>query len=459
VAGVEAEWISNLWAGEVSPEDLAPEELELIDTAELEIINETHLEPHHLIRRARLVHRTGRLTLAAGHGSYRVKAHMQRVGEVIGLDAVEAHVTLTEMTTTAIKRGMFRTEVSEVRQVGVNTDRLCDLERYISSINQETTEQEIDSELDRISAKSHLYPIWLNALAAGAACAAFAFLNGGGLIECFFVLLAAAVGQFLRRHMIVRGVNQFGVAMLAATVSCLIYLTLVTGLGLFMDGAGRLAAGYISAVLYLVPGFPLVTAALDLFRLDLSAGISRLVYALMVLGSAAMAVALVSTLAGVEPTIMEGYAFPVAVHWILLAVASFVGVFGFAIIFNSPWRMALAAAGIGMVSNLLRLLLLSEGTWSPHLAAAVAALLVGLLARLFSGPLRVPRLTISVPAVVIMVPGVMAYRAVFAANTGLATAAWGFALNAGLVVLGLAVGLGVARMLTDQKWTFEQLNH
>jgi uncharacterized membrane protein YjjB (DUF3815 family) len=92
----------------------------------------------------------------------------------------------------------------------------------------------------------------------------------------------------------------------------------------------------------------------------------------------------------------------------------------------------------------------------PQAAAAVAALLVGLLARAVATPIGVPRLTVSVPAVVIMVPGVAAYQAVFEANAGNLSEAMAYAVTAAFVVLALAVGLGVARMLTDREWTFEQ---
>jgi len=65
---------------------------------------------------------------------------------------------------------------------------------------------------------------------------------------------------------------------------------------------------------------------------------------------------------------------------------------------------------------------------------------------------------VSVPAVVIMVPGVVAFQAVFEANAGNVTQALAYATTAGFVISGLAVGLGVARLLTDHEWTFEHLN-
>ena len=416
---------------------------------------EQSLEPKDLIRKSRLVHRAGRLALAAGHGSYRVKAHMQRVGAAVGLDVVQASVSLTEIATTAERDGIFRTEVSEVRPLGINADRLAELEDYIGNLPPRVPTAQISAQLDRIEAKTHLYSTPITAAAAGVACAAFAFLNGGGLVECLGVLIAAFGGQYLRRVLLHRNINQVAVTMLVAAVASLIYVGLVMLITGIFGVAGQHIAGYTSAVLFLVPGFPLVTGFLDLARLDLSAGISRLTYALLILGSAGIAVWAVSAVVGLAPQPMPGADIVPMLLWSLRAVMSFLAVFGFAILFNSPIRMALGAAFIGMVANLLRLIAVSVWDWQPQAAAFLAALLVGLLARLIATPIGVPRITISVPAVVIMVPGVLAYRAIFEVNAGSTGTAIAFGVEAALVVLALAVGLGIARMLTDRDWTLE----
>ena len=81
-----------------------------------------------LISRSGVVLRVGRLSSSSGTGSYRVKASMARVAAALGIDRHEAHVTLTEITTTSHRGRSFRTEVAEVRNIGVNTDRLAELE-------------------------------------------------------------------------------------------------------------------------------------------------------------------------------------------------------------------------------------------------------------------------------------------------------------------------------------------
>lgn len=410
-----------------------------------------------LIRQSGVALRVGRLSLSAGTGSYRVKSSMARVAHAIGIDRHEAHVTLTEITTTSHRGASFRTEVAEVRSVGINADRLSELERLaggLAAAGRTVTVEEVSADLDRIAAKPPLYPDAVNALWAAMACAAFSFLNNGGPIEMAGVFVGAWLGQMLRRLLARRGFNQLGVTMLAAAVACLAYLGLVSVLHELGATEVRHAAGYVSAVLFLIPGFPLVTGGLDLAKLDFSAGVARLTYAFVILTSAALAVWGVSIAVGLSPDPPEPLSFAPWLLLVLRLLASFLGVLGFALMFNSPWRMALGAACVGMVANTLRLVLV-DNDLAPQAAAAGAALLVGLLSAIVAPRLRVPRITISVPAVVIMVPGVGAYRAVFHMSNGDTTQALAYGVQAALVVVSLCIGLAVARMLTDREWAFE----
>lgn len=410
-----------------------------------------------LIRRSGVVLQVGRLSLSAGTGAYRVKASMARVAHALGVERHEAHVTLTEITTTSHRGASFRTEVTEVRSIGVDVDRLAGLERLAGRLDTAgtATVEEVTTELGRIAAKPALYPVLLNALWAAIACAAFSFLNNGGVVEIAGVFVGAYLGQALRRTMLHRKFNQFGVTMLAATVACLGYLGFVTLLQAVGVTGGRHEVGYVSAVLFLIPGFPLVTGFLDLAKLDFSAAVARLTYALMIVTSAGLAVWALSLVVGLTPDPPGPPALAAGPLIALQLVASFLGVLGFALMFNSPWRIALAAAVVGMAANVPRIHLVAASV-PPQAAAAMAALVVGLLAAVVAPRLDVPRITVYVPAVTIMVPGVLVYRAVFHISNGRTVQALDYGVQAALVVAALAIGLAIARMLTDRTWAFER---
>ncbi|WP_448630560.1 threonine/serine exporter family protein [Cellulomonas soli] len=175
----------------------------------------------------------------------------------------------------------------------------------------------------------------------------------------------------------------------------------------------------------------------------------------MIFVSAAFAVWAVSILVGLSPDPPQAPDMaPLALEGLRL-LASFLGVLGFALMFNGSWRMALVAAAIAAVPNTLRIIAVKDFDWPPQAAACVAACAVGLLAAWVAPRLNVPRITVYVPAVTIMVPGVPAYRSVYYLSQGNTVDALGYGVTAALIVTALAVGLAIARMLTDREWGFE----
>ncbi len=414
------------------------------------------LEPVELIRQSGAVLRVGKAMLAAGTGSYRVKSAMQQAARALGLDRHEAHVTLTEITTTSHRGAIFRTEVAEVRSVGVNAHRLGLLTDLTNGLRPGATVEEVNRELDRIEAVRPLYGPIANAFFAALACGAFAFLNNGGWVEVVGAFIGAGAGQALRRWFAHRGFNQFAVTMMSAALACLGYLGFVTVLDVWTGEVAAIhQAGFISAVLYLVPGFALVTAALDLAKMDFSAGVARAVYGTIIITSAGLSVWGFAWLTGLSADPIAPLELPVWAVVSLRLVASFLGVLGFALLFNSTMRMALGAALIGMVANVLRLEMADAGA-AMQAATVVATLVVGLLAAVVAPRAGVPRITVSVPAVVIMVPGAAVYRALVALNNGDYAAAVGAGVQAFFVTICIAIGLAAARVLTDKAWAFER---
>lgn len=425
------------------------------------ISQESKFEPIGLIRASRTVVRAGTMLLTAGTGSYRVKMAMKALGAALGMSEVHAQVTINELTVTCHRGPVYRTEVAQTATIGVNSDRIKMIQTYCESLEPAGLDadpaligqrlREVEEFLDSVEAKPHLYKDWLNALCAAVACGAFAFLNNGGPVEIGAVIIGAFLGQYARRLMLHRGLNQLAVTMCAAAVASTVYL----GLANFMFMAGMVdsihESGYISAVLFLVPGFPLITAALDLSHLDFSAGMSRLAYALMIMISAALSVWAISALWGLNPVPQDALELAPWALFVLRLLASAFGVWGFAMIFNSPWKVAIVAAGVGMIANTMRLVLVDAGLFTQG-AAFFAGLVVGVLSNILAPRLHIPRITISVPAVVIMIPGAAGYRTIYYLNAGDTMQALAYGVEATFVVIAVAIGLTFARSLTDRNW-------
>ncbi len=414
---------------------------------------EESLEPVALIEQSRAIIRTGRLMLAAGTASYRVKQAMRDVARALGVDQHANHVSMTDIAATSHRGRIFRTEVAENRSFAVNSDRLAQLDRMRRTLPDATTPTEVHRALDAIEARGALYPGVANAAFAGVACAAFAVLNHALAWEVALVFVAAALGQLSRRTLAHRHFNAFGTTLVAAAVSTGVYVLGIAAIGLGVDQLETHAAGYISSVLFLLPGFALITGALDMAQMDLQAGIQRIAFGTMITMAAGVSVWAVSLIEPLSTVVRPDADVSTAIQVLTWAIASAVGVLGFALMFNSPWAIALTAAGIGAIANSGRLLAVDRDV-PIQAATAVACLVVGVLAAVAARGGRFPVITLSVPAVLVMIPGVSAHEALVSLNAGDYEAATAGILEVTLVVLSIMVGLVAAKLVTDRHWAF-----
>lgn len=139
---------------------------------------------------------------------------------------------------------------------------------------------------------------------------------------------------------------------------------------------------------------------------------------------------------------------------LLRLLMSFCGVLGFSLMFNSPIKLAMATGIIGAVSNTIRLEFIDLAAFPPAVAAFIGAFIAGILASTLKGVAGYPRISITVPSIVIMVPGLYLYRGFY--NLGimeLSTAA-SWLSSALLIILALPLGLIFARIITDKTFRY-----
>ena len=266
---------------------------------------------------------------------------------------------------------------------------------------------------------------------------------------CSFI--GAGSGNFVRRKMIDRHITLLAGVAVSVAVACLLYLIPFMALQNLFGINVHHEAGYIGAMLFIIPGFPFITSGLDLAKLDMRSGLERATYALLIITVATLVGWLVALMVHLQP---GNFAALPLNKWQLLLLrlpASFCGVFGFSIMFNSSPKMAATAGVIGALGNTLRLELVDFGMAGGP-AAFIGALVCGLLAAVVRNRVGYPRIAITIPSVVIMVPGLYMYRAVY--NLGLQSIHSGanWMTQAMLIIFFLPLGQVAARVLTDTKW-------
>ena len=181
-------------------------------------------------------------------------------------------------------------------------------------------------------------------------------------------------------------------------------------------------------------------------------GLERLAYSLIIVIVAALVAWGMALLLHLKPSDFLPLGLSNTTMLLLRLAASFCGVFGFSIMFNSPYKLATLAGVIGAIANTLRLELVDLASCPPSIAAFAGALTAGMLASLSKGKIGYSRISITVPAIVIMVPGLYLYRATY--NMGIVSLSSGayWMTEAMLIILALPLGLIFARILTDRSF-------
>lgn len=407
-----------------------------------------------LAEKASLIGRAGLMLLSCGTGAWRVRSSMNTLAQELGI-ICNANIGLLSIDYTCFDGKQSISHSLSLSSTGVNTSKLNRMERFIkdfTKFGRQMTVGQLHSQLDEIDKIHGLYSPLMQGFASAMACCAFCFLLGGGPIEMLCTFLGAGIGNYLRARLLRRQFTLFLCVASSVALACLVYAGSMQLIESFFSVSSRHEAGYICAMLFIIPGFPFITSGIDFSKQDMRSGMERLIYAVMIIVVATVTAWAMALLLNLQPEEFPSYVLSPVLLFFLRLAASFCGVFGFSVMFNSPLPLAASAAWIGMIANTLRLEMVDLLSCPPAVAAFVGALTAGLLASLLQKPLGYPRISITVPSIVIMVPGLYLYRAVY--NLGEMSlgdsASW--LASALLIVLALPLGLIFARIFTDRSF-------
>lgn len=409
-----------------------------------------------LIEKASVIGRVGLMMLSCGTGAWRVRTSMNRLSKELGVSS-SVDVGLMSIEFNCFDGSDCVSQSLSIANTGVNTSKLYRMEQFVDDFPKEKdhlTGEIIHKKLDEIEHIHGLYsPVKLG-LAAALACCGFTFLLGGGPIEMFFAFIAAGVGNLIRMKLIKHHFTLFMNIAVSISAACLTYAILIKlAIGIFHVPSIH-EAGYICSMLYIIPGFPFITSGLDLAKLDLRSGIERLAYAIIIVVVATMVAWIMALVLNLHPQNFADLHLGNMTHLILRLVTSFCGVFGFSLMFNSSIKMSATAAVIGSIANTLRLEMVDFTGMPPAAAAFIGAATAGLLASLIKKYNGYPRISLTVPSIVIMVPGLYLYRAIYNFGIMSLTTAFSWFTAAAMIIIALPFGLIFARIVTDRSFRY-----
>ena len=132
--------------------------------------------------------------------------------------------------------------------------------------------------------------------------------------------------------------------------------------------------------------------------------------------------------------------------WIIQAVLSFLAAAGFGILFNAPRKMLFHCGSVGMAGWLIYRAFY-EWSADPMQSSFLGAFAVALVAHIFARKFGMPMIIFSVPGIIPLVPGGMAYNAMRHIVENDFLAGISYASGAFMVSGAIAMGLVFAEVM------------
>lgn len=346
-----------------------------------------------------------------GAGALEVETSIIAVTAAFGLDNIE--VDITNQSVVLNYSGKDQTPTTVLRVVRSWTNNYAGLTRVHQLVTDIVAggvdRAEAIRRLDEITHRPKPFPRWMVTAAFGLFAAAIVGFIGGGPLGSF-IAFASCVGVDLFS----RQLGRWRVPEFFATATSAGLVTFIAMLLWWLEVPISPALVVVGGILLLLPTGRLVSATQDAINGFPVTAAGRFFSAFLVFAGlvSGIAVALVlGSLLGIpelDVTSSDGSQYPLAV----VAVMVFIAVAMICIAEQTAPSLVVPTALIGTAGFLLYSLVVNMGV-GYRLAPGIAAVLIGMLARVVALRMGAPQLVVAVPAVMFLYPGLTIFRSMY----------------------------------------------
>jgi uncharacterized membrane protein YjjP (DUF1212 family) len=387
-----------------------------------------------------------------GAGALEVETAIIAVTAAFGLESIEVDITNQSVLLNYSPKD--QTPITVMRVVRSWTNNYAGLglvhQLVTDIIDGGISRAEAANRLNEITHQPKPFPRWAVTFSTGVFAAAIVGFIGGEPLASAVAFISTFLVSLLQRLL-----GRWRVPDFFSTAASGFVVTAIAMLFWSFDvpiSPGIVVAG---GILLLLPTGRLVSAVQDAINGFPVTASGRFLSAFLTFGAlvAGIAVALVvGVLLGVprlDVTEVDGSQYPFAVTMLLLAVA--LGTI--CVVEQSPMNLVLPTVLTGAAGFMVFQLSVWAGL-GPRLTPAVAAIFIGMVARMIALRMGAPQLIVAVPAILFLFPGLSIFRAMYGLSIGTDdfTAGAVGIFNALTVILAIAGGVvfgdNLARPLT-----------
>ena len=400
----------------------------------------------------------GQTLMENGADCARIVRDMRRAAVHLRIpaDQIQSHVTYTTLMLCVSDGDRSFTQFRKCLKHGVNLAVLAAVSKLTWRILRGNTPlAPIERAINRIRERSLCYPDWGIALGAAVGSGGSCKLFGGSWLEALVATIAALMGFIAHRTSTRYAFNPYACAMITGFVATLGAWIIPAALGL-----PTMWYALVACTIFLRPGFPSINAASDLLNRFTTSGMTRAMDTMLIIGGMTFGIAFAILVAGVH-NISDVHIQPTDTY-LNQALAAILAAGGFSVMFNTPKKLLAIVAIEGIVTMLIRNVLMLEFGLPQSIGSFAAAAVVGIAALKVIHIVHTPNTLLIIPPVIPLIPCVLLYRLLFAVlhiqtiSVEELLEALRFGVDGVTIILAVVVGVSIPNIFIQKRMEAQQ---
>ncbi len=400
----------------------------------------------------------GQTLMENGADCARIVRDMRRAAVHLRIpaDQIQSHVTYTTLMLCVSDGDRSFTQFRKCLKHGVNLAVLAAVSKLTWRILRGNTPlAPIERAINRIRERSLCYPDWGIALGAAVGSGGSCKLFGGSWLEALVATIAALMGFIAHRTSTRYAFNPYACAMITGFVATLGAWIIPAALGL-----PTMWYALVACTIFLMPGFPSINAASDLLNRFTTSGMTRAMDTMLIIGGMTFGIAFAILVAGVH-NISDVHIQPTDTY-LNQALAAILAAGGFSVMFNTPKKLLAIVAIEGIVTMLIRNVLMLEFGLPQSIGSFAAAAVVGIAALKVIHIVHTPNTLLIIPPVIPLIPCVLLYRLLFAVlhiqtiSVEELLEALRFGVDGVTIILAVVVGVSIPNIFIQKRMEAQQ---
>ncbi len=410
------------------------------------MVDEKYIE---LNNKVQLILRVGQLLMENSADTNRIVRSMKRTAAFANIfdEQIQIHVTYTTIMITVSADNYHITKLQKCQQHNVDMQIISEVSRLTwEGIEKDFSVEQFSQRLDKIVKKKNKYTSFIINLGAALACGGVGKMFGCDFIAALYTALAAFIGFFIRSVCVKGKINPY----VAIQISSF-FATTVAYFTHFLPFSSTPWYPMLACAIFIVPGVPLINALEDMLDGYITAGMTRAMNTLLMVGAMtfgilfAIKIFSVADFTHIEMISHQPY--------IIYVISAFIASAGFSTMFDVPPRLLWVVGLGGVICVCVRTLSMDLLGVGMPIGTFLGAMTVSMIAIKAVHWFHVPTHVLVIPSAIALMPGIFMYRLLFniididtlSANELLLAVQSG--VNAMLVILAITIGVALPNIL------------